>query len=397
MKTPAVVVVGLGLLSTLGKDLAANTVGLFGPRKTPKPPTLFSTDHEIAYPVYELDDDSWFLDRLPDGPTLTRAAGMTAAVALEAAQSAGLDQEAISRRRAGVVVGTTVGASILSDEFYVRWRKGEEPAPDFLAEHLRSNPAACAAGLIGATGMHQTIINACSSGADAIGVGLDLLRSGVCDLVFAGGVDELRRVVHSGFISLKIADADPCKPFDASRKGLNLGEGAAMLALETEESACRRGAPILGRVLGFGAALDAWHMTAPHPDGRGLKRAIRDALAEAGASPADIGFVNAHGTATPDNDATESAVLDELLPGVPFLSTKGLTGHTLGAAGAIEAVFTLLCLQRGLIPASAGFTEKDPALPGPGPVATPTPTLARMALSQSLAFGGSNAALVLGL
>jgi 3-oxoacyl-[acyl-carrier-protein] synthase-1/3-oxoacyl-[acyl-carrier-protein] synthase II len=190
-----------------------------------------------------------------------------------------------------------------------------------------------------------------------------------------------------------IADAEPVRPFDRRRRGLNLGEGAGILVLESEALARRRPGRVRASVLGYGGACDAHHLTAPHPEGAGLKRALREALAACGGRSGEIAFVNAHGTGTPDNDRVESRTLAEALPGVPFFSTKGFTGHTLGASGGIEAAFTLACLEEGRIPASAGFPEPDPELPA-SPVRETTATPGRLALSQSLAFGGNNAVIV---
>jgi 3-oxoacyl-[acyl-carrier-protein] synthase-1/3-oxoacyl-[acyl-carrier-protein] synthase II len=190
-----------------------------------------------------------------------------------------------------------------------------------------------------------------------------------------------------------ITDDTPVKPFDRRRKGLNLGEGAAVLILESEDLRRQRSRPARAFVAGYGSACDAYHLTAPHPEGTGLKRALTEALAQSGTSPAEIAFVNAHGTGTPDNDRVESRVLAAVLPGVTFLSTKGYTGHTLGAAGAIEATFTVACLERGRVPANAGFAEADPELPVT-PVREATAVSGRLALSQSLAFGGNNAVVV---
>jgi 3-oxoacyl-[acyl-carrier-protein] synthase-1/3-oxoacyl-[acyl-carrier-protein] synthase II len=176
---------------------------------------------------------------------------------------------------------------------------------------------------------------------------------------------------------------------------LNLGAGAAVLVLESDAVRQRRGKAARANVLGYGSASDGYHLTAPRPDGAGLKRAIAEALATSGATAAEIAFVNAHGTATPDNDRTESRVLSEVLPGIPFVSTKGYTGHTLGAAGAIEAAFTIGCLEQGRIPANVGFATPDPDLPA-SPVREITTVQGRIALSESLAFGGNNAVIVLG-
>jgi 3-oxoacyl-[acyl-carrier-protein] synthase-1/3-oxoacyl-[acyl-carrier-protein] synthase II len=243
----------------------------------------------------------------------------------------------------------------------------------------------------------QTVVNACSAGGDAIGVGAAWIRLGLCDMVIAGGADELYQVTYSGFKSLLIYDEAPCKPFDAERKGLNLGEGAAIFMLMSEAICKRAPRKPRGYVWGYGSATDAFHPTKTRPDALGLKMAIDEAMKTAGRSPAQIAFVNAHGTGTWDNDLIESRVLNEMFPGTPFLSTKGYTGHTLGASGAIEAAFTIASLEAGRIPASIGFTTPDPELAPACPVRENTPVGGRIALSQTLAFGGNNAVLILGI
>ena len=260
---------------------------------------------------------------------------------------------------------------------------------------LMSNPADLIAREFELTGPCQTVVNACSSGTDAVGIGASWIQSGLCDMVIAGGADELCHVTYNGFISLMITDDAPCRPFDRDRKGLNLGEGAAMLILESESSCRKRQKPPRARFLGYASSSDAYHLTAPHPQGEGLKRALLDALRFSHRNVSDIAFVNAHGTATPDNDRVEGKVLHEMLPGVPFFSTKGYTGHTLGAAGAIEAAFTVACLERGMIPGNAGFANLDPEVTA-SPAATTSTVAGSTAISQSLAFGGCNGVLVLG-
>ncbi|MEK7270330.1 MAG: hypothetical protein AAB215_05220 [Planctomycetota bacterium] len=188
-----------------------------------------------------------------------------------------------------------------------------------------------------------------------------------------------------------------CAPFDRNRQGLNLGEGAGILILESADSACRRGIRPDLRLAGYGSASDAYHLTAPRPDGSGLETALRVALSEAGITPGDTAFVNAHGTATRENDKVEGAVLARVFGrDVRFLSTKGLTGHTLGAAGALEAAFTAAALREGWIPASAGCVEPDPEIPA-SPVRERTAIHGRWAASTSLAFGGVNSAVIIGL
>ncbi|OGV74003.1 MAG: beta-ketoacyl synthase [Lentisphaerae bacterium RIFOXYB12_FULL_65_16] len=383
-------ITGLGCLCAAGPNLSACMQNLFGGMRVPRPPSRFSTTHPVRFPVFEIMDD------LPlPGAGLSRTCRLALAAAHEAVLDAGLPPDLLRGQRVGVCIGTTVGCTFNNEEFYRDFRSGGSPAPELVRRFLQSNPASAIAREFDLNGPCQTLVNACSSGTDAIGIAADWIRSGICDIAIAGGADELSRVTYNGFISLLITDSAPCRPFDRDRKGLNLGEGAAMLVLESARSASGGNRPPRATVLGYGLACDAHHLTAPHPDGAGLKRAMHDALAQSGIDVGNIAFVNAHGTGTPDNDRVESGVLAEMLPGVPFLSTKGYTGHTLGAAGAIEAAFTVACLTAGRIPASAGFVTQDPALPV-SPVRTVTAVRTRAAMSQSLAFGGNNGVLVIG-
>jgi 3-oxoacyl-[acyl-carrier-protein] synthase-1/3-oxoacyl-[acyl-carrier-protein] synthase II len=241
----------------------------------------------------------------------------------------------------------------------------------------------------------MTITNACTSGADAIGLALDMIRSGQCECVVCGGADALSLVPHTGFARLMVYDSEPCRPFDQTRKGLNLGEGAAALVLESAEHARRRNAAVLGHILGYGGAADAYHFTAPHPEGRGLAASIRIAFENADLNASDMAFVNAHGTATLENDKVEGRVLATLLPATPVWASKGGTGHTLGAAGAVEAALSLQALNRRRVPASLGFQTPDPEI-GLIPTRESLAVDSPYALSTSLGFGGGNAALVLG-
>ncbi len=291
-------------------------------------------------------------------------------------------------------MGTTVGVSLNSTRFYQGYLDREEPDMSPVSRFLSNNLALFIAREYGFSGPCQTIVNACSSGTDAIGVGESWIAAGVCDVVVAGGADELSRVTYEGFVSLMVTDEGVCRPFDRDRKGLNLGEGAAALILESEAAWRARRVSPRGFVLGYGAACDAHHLTAPSPDGRGLKQAIAYALGQSRKEPGEIAFVNAHGTGTLDNDRVEAMTLHEMLPGVPFLSTKGHTGHTLGAAGAIEAVLTMVCLEQGRIPASAGFFKADPEIPA-HPNASAREIAGDCALSESLAFGGHNSVIIL--
>ncbi|MFW6286965.1 MAG: beta-ketoacyl-[acyl-carrier-protein] synthase family protein, partial [Candidatus Sumerlaeota bacterium] len=210
----------------------------------------------------------------------------------------------------------------------------------------------------------------------------------------AGGADHLSRITYLGFTTLMIASKEPCRPFDRWRNGLNLGEGAGMVCIEAGPFALRRGAQPLARVAGYATFSDAYHPTAPHPEGRGLRRAIASALKQADAGPKSVDFVNAHGTSTPDNDKVEGSVLSEILRhDAPVVSTKAYTGHTLGAAGGIEAVLTVRGLIEGRIPATVGFKEYDPEC-RLRPTRSNTEVGRRVAMSNSLAFGGTNSVLV---
>jgi 3-oxoacyl-[acyl-carrier-protein] synthase II len=395
MKTnPTVAVTGIGCLCAAGLNLKECMDSLFGGGCTPHPPNRFSSDHPTVYPVFEI-----FKTPSAGGNDLQADIMLTAKFALTAAEealaNARLSRKMLQDKRVGVCIGTTVGSAMNNEEFYRNYRSGGRPHMDAITRFLNSNPAKVIAEQYGVSGPCQTIVNACSSGTDAIGLGASWIRSGLCDVVIAGGADELCRVTYNGFISLMITAESPCRPFDVDRKGLNLGEGAAMLVLESNAFCRKRNQVPHAMLLGYGSACDAYHLIAPAPDGRGLKQAIATAMAACQTSVDNIAFINAHGTGTPDNDRVESLVLNELLPGVPFLSTKGLTGHTLGAAGAIEAAFTIGCLSDGKIPASAGFETPDPDLPAT-PVQQETAVDGMIAISQSLAFGGNNAVVIFG-
>ena len=389
---PPIAITGLGTLSAAGMNLGESLECLFRNERHPHPPKRFLTDHPVSYPVLELREE--FVPPLAGGEAVyARTSQLAVMAALEALNDAGWDSKSLRGKRVGICVGTTVGCSLNCDEFYRDYKEAQQPDMKMIDRFLRSNPAAAIARHFKFDGPTQTVVNACSSGTDAIGIGAAWLRAGACDIVIAGGADELARVTYAGFSSLMISDTDPCKPFDVERKGLNLGEGAGLLVLETAD--IRQDKKVRSYLCGYGSASDAYHLTAPHPDGMGLKQALSEAFQTAGVQSSQIAFINAHGTGTPDNDRVESRVMAEVMPGVPFVSTKGYTGHTLGAAGGIEAVFTVACLQRGEIPASVGFSIPDPELAAT-PVAENTIISGDFALSESLAFGGNNAVLIFG-
>ncbi len=387
-----VAITGIGCVCAAGETVQACMDSLFHGVRRPGPPQGFEHAHPVDYPVFEVPDQFCHGNDEAE-PEVSRTNRLAMVAAKAAIRNACWNDDIVGRKRIGICIGTTVGSAMNNEAFYAEYKRGLHPPMGAINRFLSNNPAATLAASFGLTGPAQTVVNACSSGTDAVGMGALWIRSGICDAVIAGGADELCRVTYNGFISLMITDGAPCRPFDRDRKGLNLGEGAAFLILESEETRQERGKEARAFALGYGSACDAHHLTAPSPDGKGLRQALQGALANSGVNASEVAFINAHGTATPDNDRVEAQILNEVFPGTPFLSTKGYTGHTLGAAGAIEAAFTVICLEEGRIPASIGFANGDPELPTE-PVSEPTAVAGKIAVSESLAFGGHNSAIV---
>jgi 3-oxoacyl-(acyl-carrier-protein) synthase len=299
--------------------------------------------------------------------------------------------------RVGVCIGTT-SASFLNDILFHRKLRSCVLDTSVMKKYISGNPSEFIKKHLELRGPAITVANACSSGTDAIGVGLSLIKNGICDIVITGGTDELHDVPNAGFHALGVTSPGICRPFDRDRDGLNLGEGAGVMILESAASMRKRGAASALAVAGYGGSNDAFHITQPDPEGQGIENAIRAALRNAGNLPPDqIGFINAHGTGTLQNDLAEALAFFRIFGGgCRYLSTKGRTGHTLGAAGAIEAVITGLMLRAQRIPASPGFRNPSDDIPVP-PVSADTALNSQYAMSTSLAFGGCNSALLLKL
>lgn len=321
---------------------------------------------------------------------------MLLTVIAEAMAEAAMSWEELQTRRVGVAVGTTVGSTFHYEEYYKEWRDGREPDPQIMNHYLSANLAATVQDVLQVKGPKTVITNACASGTDAIGLAGLWLEQGLCDIAIAGGVDDLSRIACHGFKSLMLVAEESCTPFDAGRKGLNLGEGAGVMLLEKRDGLA--GKP-QGWLRGYGIAGDAHHPTAPHPEGRGLKLAIQKAMDTASVKLGDINLINAHGTGTKANDKAETTALAALgfEPGKhPVVSTKGVTGHTLGAAGALEAIFTLKSLNDGKVSGTAGCQEVDSSFSFQPLTQQEHWVLdGRVGMSQSLAFGGNNSALIL--
>lgn len=383
-----ILITGLGLVCAPGGDLPAALASVAAGERNSGEVTLFESS--LGYPVFEVSE------KTPGGYDLPgqRTISLLLKALDEALHSAGIRDTA--GKRIGVCIGTTVASQLNDLGFYRSFRETGMPPLEPVDRFLKGNPAEYLLYRLKARGPALTVVNACSSGTDAVGVALSWLKAGLCDMAIAGGADELNHIPYAGFASLGILNPGLCAPFDKNRKGLNLGEGAGLMVLERREPAIKRGVEPKLFLAGYGLSSDAYHLTAPSPEGVGLRAAIAGALAEAAIGPEQIAFVNAHGTGTQDNDQVEGSVLAEMFgTSVRFLSTKGYTGHTLGAAGGIEAVFTAAGLRDGWIPASAGFAEQDENIPIV-PVRERTEIGGEYAVSTSLAFGGNNAALVIG-
>lgn len=296
-----------------------------------------------------------------------------------------------------MVIGTTSGGMSFGEAFYraqvERARPPQRAA--WLANYSPQKPVLDAQAASGLSAPVQIIANACASGSNAIGHAFALVRGGKYRRILCGGYDAICELVFDGFDSLQASTPEKIRPFDRDRTGLVLGEGAATLALEEWESAQERGAPILGEVTGYGISTDNHHLTQPHPSGIGPLQAMQRALASAGCAPGDVDYINAHGTATSFNDATEGAAIAQLFgSAVPVSSTKSMMGHALGAAGAIEGVFSMLALRHGFLPPNIHFRQGEPACPLNIVANESRPAALRRVLSNSFGFGGTNASVL---
>ncbi|HVM60831.1 MAG TPA: beta-ketoacyl-[acyl-carrier-protein] synthase family protein [Verrucomicrobiae bacterium] len=384
-----VVITGLGIISAAGCGAGEVWQTVRNGRSGLRPLTLFSSPRYGHVPVGQVTAD---VDRLAGNVRGSRSDKLAWIAAREAVADAG---GTLPADRQGVVIGATVGGMLGTEKFVADRLRNRRASFGVLRYHECGASANLIARQLGARGPVLTFSTACSSGAMAIGAGGELIANGEADAVLAGGCDSLCRLTLNGFGSLLLLDPQGCRPFDAARAGICLGEGAAVLVLEAEETAAARGARVLAMLSGWGASCDAFHATAPQADGSGALAAMRAALARAGLSPAEVSYVNAHGTATRDNDAMEGRALRELFDGTmpPVSSTKRCFGHTLGASGAVKAVVCVRALQDQALPPSAGLGEADREI-GIEPVREYRPATVRHVLSNSFGFGGNNVALV---
>jgi 3-oxoacyl-[acyl-carrier-protein] synthase II len=295
------------------------------------------------------------------------------------------------------VIGTTSGGMSFGESYYraLYRRRGLRHSPAWIANYLPQKPIIDAQEAFQISAPCQVIANACASGTNAIGHAFECVRSGKYQRVLTGGYDALSELVFVGFDSLQAATPEKCRPFDRLRSGMVLGEGAAVLGLENFESAIGRGAQILGEIIGYGISTDNHHLTQPDPSGIGPRAAMEQAVRTAGLSAKQIDYINAHGTATAFNDAAEGKAIAELFDGVPVSSTKSMMGHSLGAAGAIEAVFCLIALQNQFLPPNINFRSGDEEVDLNIVANESRSAKIDTVLSNSFGFGGTNASIVI--
>jgi len=295
------------------------------------------------------------------------------------------------------VIGTTSGGMSYGEHYYRSLRLAGElrHAPTWIANYPAQKPAIDAQQAFGISAPCHVIANACASGTNAIGHAFECVRSGRYERVLAGGYDALSEMVFVGFDSLQASTPEKCRPFDRHRTGMVLGEGAAILALENLELAEERGAPVMAEIIGYGISTDNFHITQPNPSGVGARQAMERALQTAEVSAKEVDYINAHGTATIFNDAAEGKAINALFNGVPVSSTKSMMGHSLGAAGAIEAVFCLLALQHQFLPPNINFTASDDDLELDIVANEARRAALRTVLSNSFGFGGTNASILM--
>jgi 3-oxoacyl-[acyl-carrier-protein] synthase II len=385
-----VVVTGLGAVSPFGIGVKPYWAGLAAGACAIRPLTLFDAAAfrcRIAAEVPESPGAS---------PRRSRADGLALGAAREALDDAGLGR--LERREAALVVGAVGGGMLEAEAWYWARARGER-VPGWAAalrSMLPGSHAGTLAHRLGLGGPRESVVTACSSGAVALAEAAELIADGVVDVALAGGVDAMTRLCFMGFNALKLLDPEPCRPFDRDRRGMSIGEGAAFVVLEAAERAHARGVRVYAELAGHGMTTDAFHVTAPQPEGEGMTRAMRAALAAAGVAPRGVGYVNAHGTATPQNDRIEALAIARVFGEGRVLvsSSKSMIGHTMAAAGGLEAVATILALTQELVPPTANLGTPDADVAFDCVPRVAREAALEHAISNSFGFGGQNVTLL---
>jgi 3-oxoacyl-[acyl-carrier-protein] synthase II len=385
----SVAVTGLGVVSPFGAGVKTFWEGISSGSCAIRPITLIDTEGFRCRIAAEVPAG------IAGSGRRSRADRIALAAAREALDDAGIGRA--ERADAALIVGAVGGGMLETEAWYwQRVRAGAAPMPPTLMACFPSSHADVVGSALGLGGPRETIVTACSSGAGSLALAADLVADGVVPLAVAGGVDALTRICFMGFNALKLLDPAPCRPFDRERRGMSLGEGAAFVVLEDLRRAKARRARVYAELAGYGMTGDAYHVTAPHPEGEGMARAMRDALAQAGVRPSAVGYVNAHGTATLQNDRIEARAMRAVFGEGRVLvsSTKSMIGHTMAAAGSLEAVATVLSLLNELIPPTARLENVDPEIGFDCVPHKAREVAVEHAISNSFGFGGQNVTLL---
>ena len=385
---------GLGVVSPYGAGAKCFWLGLAAGTCAIKPITVIETEGFRSRIAAEIPAD--VMSALGSSWRRSRADRIALAAAREALADSGLMGR--ERAEAALLIGAVGGGMLEGEDWY--WAQtlgdGRSSRKGALRSILPFSHADMLGWRLGLTGPKETVVMACASGAASIALGADLVRAGVTPTALVGGVDALTHTCFMGFNALKLLDPSPCRPFDRDRRGMSLGEAAAFLVIEDAEHCRARGGRVHARLAGYGMSTDAHHVIAPHPDSEGMIHAMHLALKDARLPPTAVGYVNAHGTGTQQNDRVEALALRQVFGegAVLVSSTKSLIGHTMAGAGSLEAVATILALQHELLPPTANLETVDPEVAFDCLPRTARPARISAALSNSFGFGGQNVSLI---
>ena len=397
-----VVVTGIGLMSALGTTREAVWQGLVSGRCGIAAVTQFDTTgyrSQLAAEIPAYTRDAAYSEKA--WRRLSRSDQVAIIASREALDDAGLLEGDVDRARIGVLLGSGTANLMRNEEWFAEMRRVgvRRASPAKIFNHFPSTPSDTVAATFGLEGLKASVLSACSSGTVAVGYGADAIRWGQIDAALAGASDVLCRLTFSGFNALRLVDTEPCRPFCRTRKGMNLGESAAILVLEDLSHARRRAARIYAEIAGYGVRCEAYHPTAPEPEGRAVADLVHDALRAARMPPDAVDHVNAHGTATPQNDRAEARgmrlVFGERVRRIPVTSIKSMVGHCLAAAGAIEAAAVAMSIAHGVVPPTVNYREDDPECDVDVVANEARDVAVTCGVSTSLAFGGNNGALVI--